>query len=209
MNKKSTPSFTYDNPWSDMTLDSIADRNHQRQVYFNRYPRKTCMLTKLSPVNDEEELRLLHILPRSSKAKYAQCIGLSLSDLESTNNILLLCTNIANAFDNLDVSFVHPVCDLLDPWSGNAFVLHIWNDNVRSKPIYPGADKTIGDFDGRELNESHDIFKRVLTLQAAWACLKWGPYETITPSHLPSQETETRDWHYFIDRIPFDIEKEY
>ncbi len=47
MNKKITPSFTTDNPWSEMTLDSIVDRNHQRQVYFNHYPQKTCMLTGL------------------------------------------------------------------------------------------------------------------------------------------------------------------
>ena len=51
--------------------------------------------------------------------------------------------------------------------------LHIWDDSIRNKLIYPDAVEKIGDYEGMELKSNgHVIMKRGLSYHAYLACLK-------------------------------------
>ena len=51
--------------------------------------------------------------------------------------------------------------------------LKIWDDEIKSLPIYPGSTKTIGDYEGYSLElGTHTIFKRGLSFHSYQAYLE-------------------------------------
>ena len=68
--------------------------------------------------------------------------------MDSHRNLVFLCFNIEKAFDAMKISFVPQ--DVLH----DALVMKIWDDSVRTDPIFDGSLITIGEFERQALNFS-------------------------------------------------------
>ena len=150
-----------------------------------------CMVTGVSSTSTEDEtplsgqtnerVVLAHLLPRSADAKTMTSLGYARDDIENIRNTVLLCKGIEEAFDRKQISFVP--CD--NPFSNNKYKLCIWTDDVKLLPIYKGATKTIGSYEGHALNLSvgaamHNPFKRAMSFQAFRAFKMWGKDSGMT-----------------------------
>jgi hypothetical protein len=67
-----------------------------------------------------------------------------------------------------------------------SLILKIWDDSIRTQPIWPGSDLTIGEFDGTALNLSlpvmlYDLqpFRRCLSYQALMAFMANSKFSEI------------------------------
>ena len=90
------------------------------------------------------------------------------TDLNEPNNLVFWARGFEEAYERMQLSFIksNPLRD--------ALFLHIWDDSIRKKPIYPDAVEKIGDYEGVELKSNgHVIMKRGLSYHAYLACLKY------------------------------------
>jgi hypothetical protein len=115
---------------------------------------------------------LAHILPHSAQqnSSVMELLQLTNEDLNSDRNLLLLANNIEYYFDRLKLSFVpHLGAGMKLQW-----ILKIWDDSIRDKPLADGADEPIGSCEGKPLilHEDHIVYKRCLSYQAFWAAAK-------------------------------------
>ena len=171
-------------PWFNMSQTTDGTRVNTRKVFFEAFGIKNdtakCMLTGVTPLRPAD-LTVAHIMPKSAKSKYLECLSMTRDEVNSVRNLLLLCSKIEHAFDRLDISFVPPS----NPFEGQ-FCLRIWNAKVRDMPIYEGASTNIGDYDNAVLNLSvngrvHNPFKRAISYQAYHAYLYWSEYNYDVP----------------------------
>eukprot|EP01033_Poteriospumella_lacustris_P010798 gene10798-7686_t len=108
-----------------------------------------------------------HIVPCGSALVKLNQLGITKADLNLPRNCLFWCIGFEHAYESLELSFVksHPLRDKL--------YLKVWNDKVKTTPIWPGSAQCIGEFDGVELKlDGHVIMKRGLSFQAYQAYLK-------------------------------------
>ena len=150
-----------------------------------------CMVTGVSSNSTEDEtlpsgqknerVVLAHLLPRSADTKTMTSLGYARDDIENIRNTVLLCKGLEEAFDKKHISFVPSD----NPFSDNKYKLCIWTDDVKLLPIYKGATKTIGSYEGHALNLSvgaamHNPFKRAMSFQAFRAFKMWGKESGMT-----------------------------
>eukprot|EP01033_Poteriospumella_lacustris_P018070 gene18070-12961_t len=147
------------------------------------YDRGTCMITQLPGT-----CVLAHLLPVSTAAKSSAAMSMlhmTPDMLHDTANVLLLADNIARAFHALQVSFVPALQEgLVD-----RYVLKIWDDSVRSVPVFSNSPltPTIGQFDGQplHLHADHAIFRRCVAFQTLWAAARHLGGHGSADSQLP------------------------
>jgi hypothetical protein len=99
----------------------------------------------------------------------------------------LLAKGIEEGFDQLRLSFVksNHLYDRL--------YLKIWDPTIRNEPIYPGAKRTIGSYEGKRLMlgedprdpYKHRPFRRALSYQAYIADLQCN---VMFPAHVKTKE---------------------
>ena len=67
------------------------------------------------------------------------------TDLNEPNNLVFWARGFEEAYERMQLSFIksNPLRDTL--------FLHIWDDSIRNKLIYPDAVEKIGDYEGMEL----------------------------------------------------------
>jgi hypothetical protein len=83
--------------------------------------------------------------------------------------ISFLATGIHKAFDHLRLSFIKS-----NPLSQKLY-FKIWDKSCQNIEVYPGAGRTIGEFDGARLKLAHhQPFKRALSYHAYIAYLKFN-----------------------------------
>lgn len=120
-------------------------------------------------------VKLAHLLPRCADSTTRSSLGYTWDDIENIRNTVILCKGIKEAFNSKLISFVPSE----KPFSNNAYKLHIWSEDVKSRPIYKGAAETIGSYDGLPLHLSvgegkHNPFRRAMSYQAFCAFKAWG-----------------------------------
>jgi len=124
---------------------------------------------------------LAHLLPRNANSSERVPLGYKISDIEDLRNTLLLGKGFEQAYDQKFVSIVPSD----QPFSSNRYKLHIWVDAIKNEPIYEGASRTIGSFEGKPLDlrvgtKMHNPFKRALSYQAFRAFKMWGKRAGLT-----------------------------
>jgi hypothetical protein len=127
-----------------------------------------------------------NIVPCSSDAKNLQYVGISLAQANDVRNGLMLAVGFEKAFDQLQISFlkINPLKD--------ALFLHIWDDNCRQIPLWEGCSKTIGDYDGFELDlRNHKPFMRCLSYQAYQAYLAFRSCSSEQPPAYYGSPTDS------------------
>jgi hypothetical protein len=77
-------------------------------------------------------------------------------------NLILLCNNIEQAFDNQKLCFL-----AIDDRPG-CFRLKIWSEQTKRDPLFDGSKQTIGDFDRQlmRFEEGKLPYTRVMSLHA-------------------------------------------
>ena len=116
-----------------------------------------------------------HLLPRCADSSTKLSLGYTWDDMESIRNTVILCKGIKDAFDSKLISFVPSE----KPFSNNAYKMHIWSEDVKTRPIYKGATETIGSYEGLPLHlsvgeQEHNLFTRAVSHQAFCAFKVWG-----------------------------------
>ena len=89
------------------------------------------------------------------------------TDLNEQNNLVFWARGFEEAYERMQLPFTksNPLRD--------ALFLHIWDDSIREKPIYPDAVEKMGYYEGMELKSNgHVIIRRGLSYHAYLACLK-------------------------------------
>ena len=112
-------------------------------------------------------------------------------DANDVRNGLLLATEIHRAFDQLRLSFVK-TCPL-----SQQLYLKIWDNSCRKIEVYPGANRTIGDFDGAKLLANHQPFKRALFYHAYIAYLK---FNFVSSNKQPEEYGSENESDYYSGR---------
>ena len=153
-----------------------------------------CALTGL-----RGKITLAHILPRRSKSLIRKYLGLVPSDMNSHRNLVFLCFNIEKAFDAMKISFV-PQDALHD-----ALVMKIWDESVRSDPIFDGSLITIGEFERQALNFSlvgsdsvtreYAPFRRCFAYQALMCFCR---HSVLLGDEPPSEERGSGDFPDYV-----------
>lgn len=154
----------------------------------------------------DSQLKLAHIVPRSTRCDIRNCLHLSKDDLNSFRNLIFLCNGVEAAFDRLRVSFV-PKSPL-----DQTLVLKIWDETVKTEKIHIRSDSLIGDFEGASLNLmmengcEHNPFRRCFAYQALVSYLQHNstsdtsdaPDVARNPDSLASfsaKRAELLEWH--------------
>jgi hypothetical protein len=169
-------------PWNELTATSIGKNAVRKEDFATRYGLTAstipCMIAGLIPPppttrTDPPNLKLAHLLPRSTKAKILRSLGLNTTNVDDFRNMLVLCAGFEEAFDRQQISFVPNA----NPFNGG-FVVIFWTDEMKGSPLYPGALQRLGDFDEWPLNlevngHPHVIFRRALSYHAYTCFRKW------------------------------------
>jgi hypothetical protein len=101
-----------------------------------------------------------HLLPSNTSDRILE--GLGVNSVDDIRNLIVLCNNIKQAFDNRKLCFLavedRPGCIRLKIWSGQA----------KRTPLFDGSKQTIGDFDGQlmRFEEGKLPYTRVLSEHA-------------------------------------------
>jgi len=116
-----------------------------------------------------------HVLPRCADSSTKSSLGYTWDDMESIRNTVILCKGIKDAFDSKLISFVPSE----KPFSNNAYKMHVWSEDEKTRPIYKGATETIGSYEGLPLHlsvgeQEHNLFTRAVSYQAFCAFKVWG-----------------------------------
>ena len=158
------------NAYDSMTQTSISRVEILKRQFVEQfdYDAGTCQLSGV-----QGTCTLAHILPVHARkiSSVMQLLQMTESMLNSPGNLLLLASNIERAFDALKVSFVARLGEGLR----TEFVLKIWDESVRSEPIFSGSAVTIGDCEHRPLmfNAEHHVYSRCFAYQGLWAAAKY------------------------------------
>ena len=150
----------------------------------------TCMASGVQ--GDNNEIEAAHIAPAKSVLKRLSSIGMNEDGVNSVRNGLLLASGIHREFDYLRISFVksNPLSECL--------YMKIWDGTCSHLPVFPGSDRTIGEFDGATLNlGKHGPFKRALSFQAYMAFLK---HKHIPENLEPVEYGSENESNYFNER---------
>ena len=134
-----------------MSIFSIsAHLGYSKRVMFK------CMVSGVE--SNGQGIEVAHISPARSSMKRLAHIGMTHDDVNDVRNGLLLATGIYKAFDQMRLSFVKT-----RPLSQHLY-LKIWDETCSVIEVYPGAGRTIGEFDGAKLRLAHhQPFKRALS----------------------------------------------
>jgi hypothetical protein len=169
------------NPWHELIATSIGKCNVSKETFAKTYglsvPTISCMVSKIIPPPPASphapNLKLAHIMPRSTKLHILDSLGMGSEDVDDTKNLLILCSGLEIAFDKCQISFVPNS----NPFAGG-LELMFWKDEFKSNELYPGSGRTIGEFDKFTLDLNvnghvHTIFRRALSYQAFISHQKW------------------------------------
>ena len=158
-----------DNLWTASNISAPRRDTRTRLTRALGYPKTSktaeCMVSGL--FGDNNQVLCGHIVPCKSPAHKIEALGLKLIDLNSIKNLVFWAAGIEHCYDRLEISFVrtNPLRD--------AFFLKIHTDSAKAVPLWPGSPKTVGEYDGCELNlKRHVIFKRCLSFQAYQSALR-------------------------------------
>jgi hypothetical protein len=169
--------YTNLNPWEVMSNTTDGTANDVRGKFIRNYSLRSplkCMLSGL--FIPDNQIKLAHILPRSTKAKVYRKLGMRKDDINGIRNLLLLSKNVEEAFDSMRISFVPRVNEALC----REYVMHVWDDSVCEEAIHDGASTNIGDYLKVPLtlrmNETqiHEPFRRCLSYHAFMCFWKWS-----------------------------------
>ena len=135
-----------------------------------------CMLT--GEFGYGEQVVVAHLIPCSTTENILSKLHMKVIDVNSSRNALFLSRNIELCFDKLQLSFV-PI-DILHP---STLKMQIWDESIRSRPIFDGSKLIIASFDGAELMlNGHNPFLRCLSYQAFQA---WNHYDSKLVGMVP------------------------
>jgi hypothetical protein len=145
------------NPWTFVRSQTGRDSNLKDQLMTTYFPglklpettARRCQATGLVGIRigSDHQIRAAHIVPISCPAPMAMAAGVPADEVDTPRNALLLGSNIERAFDKLQLSFVPS-----NPFDSATLVLKIWDDSIRKTDVFPGAGRTIGEFDGKPLD---------------------------------------------------------
>jgi hypothetical protein len=184
---------------------SARGRKRKRESY-------KCMLTKSD--SEAAPVVMAHIVPKRSKLRLLYNIGMKESGIRDVRNCLLLVKGIEEGFDQLRLSFIK-----LNPLKDRLY-LKIWDPTIRNVPIYHGATRTIGSYEGKRLMlgedsrdpYKHQPFRRALSYQTYMAYLTYKHMSTgyVEPEEFGSDhETEYCKQRELLKRAVIkDIEEE-
>jgi hypothetical protein len=187
------------NLWRGSVMSTVRDEKFRKDLLTalgytakkrkNGYP---CMVSKL--LGNGDNVLAAHIAPAVSEVKRLNSIGLTEDDVNNPRNGLLLAYGIEKCFDNLRLSFVKS-----NPLSTKLY-MKIWDDSCRHFPLwhpnYDSENKTVGDYDGCELDLKHSPFKRALSYQAYMSYLTWKHVGVDEPKEYVSENNSS----YFTQR---------
>ena len=191
------------NPWLTDALTTFSETlpskfRRKCNTYFacevgdNAYK---CVVT--GKVGNCNQVVAAHLIPRKTLPETLARLGIK--DVNVFQNILILCKGIEIEFDKLRLSFI--------PGPMNRYVLKIWDPSVKNKPIFPGSEFKIIEFEGFPISipEGKRIYTRILCYQAYLAShiayqRRWcsNPDERVkfssfgTPVKWPIFESETK-----------------
>ena len=169
-------------PWNDLTATSLGTCTISRAKFASTYgltrDQIPCMVARIipplpTPPSNIPNVKLAHILPRSTKVHIRESLSMGALDVDDLRNMLVLCSGLEESFDRRLISFIPNT----DPFTGG-FQVKFWKEEFKSIPLYRGSDRTIGEFDGSRLNlivngKQHLIFRRALSFQAFMCYNKW------------------------------------
>lgn len=191
------------NLWTNTQIaDTVTDRSDEFKkdllshlgYDINKGGRKRtlykCMVSGVE--GNGQDIQGAHIAPARSSMKRLAHIGMTPDDVNDVRNGLLLATGIHKAFDHLRLSFVKS-----NPLSQQLY-LKIWDKSCRNVEVYPGANRTIGEFDGAKLKLAHHLpFKRALSYHAYIAYLK---FSFVPTNSLPIEYGSENESEFYSER---------
>ena len=161
------------NLWTPSKLTQTRDDTHRaKMMTLLGYEKKKakCMVTGIE--GNGNQVICAHLVPlKSNLHTLKQELAMSAEDLNDIKNCVFWCKGLEDAYETLKVSYVKSPLD-------QTLRLKIWDDSVRSIPIYAGSTHKIGDYEGKPLKlGTHIIMKRTLSYQAFHAYLEWNPLD--------------------------------
>jgi len=167
---------TFVNPWETMSNTTDGTATNLRRNFAASYGIRDismCMLTGLR--THPGNLKLAHILPRSTKAHILRSLGMRPSEVNDHRNLLVLSTAVEEAFDAMLISFV----PFVDGALVRRYVMKVWDESILSEPVHEGAKTTVATYVGVPLTltvngRAHTPFRRCLSYQAFQAFWKWN-----------------------------------
>lgn len=118
-----------------------------------------CQLTGI--IGDRTKVAKAYLLSQNAPAHFFAEYKV---DIHGARNMIMLSSNIKEAFDNLEL------CFLVDPNHPGRFVLRIWREKTRHKLLFESdkVDRTIGQFEGQAIEfEGNEMpHTNVLSLHA-------------------------------------------
>jgi len=156
-------SIASSNPWTPSKCSGGRSPQFRRilmqSLNYNKKRLPVCMVTGIH--GDGSCVIAGHIIPCSTDRKILSHLGIDTTCVNMPQNGIFWVRGIEDAWESLALSFVksNPLED--------KYYMHIWDESVRTTPLYDGSTKTLGDFDGRELClGKHVVMKRGLSFQA-------------------------------------------
>jgi hypothetical protein len=168
-------------PWNNLMATSIGKCEISKEDFAKEYGLNIrslpCMISAIIPPrpsnNQKPNLKLAHIMPRSTKMHILNSLGLDSNDIDSLKNMLVLCSGFEEAFDKQHISFVPNS----NPFAGG-FIVKFWKDEFKYTPLFNGCNDLIGLYDRSSLNlivngNMHTIFRRALSYHTFMSFRKW------------------------------------
>ena len=160
------------NLWTPSKLTQTRDDEHRaKMMALLGYKKKAkCMVTGIEGNGDQ--VICAHLVPLKSNLQILkQELAISAEDLNDSKNCAFWCKSLEDAYETLKVSYVKSPLD-------QTLRLKIWDDSIKSTPIYEGSTHKIGEYEGEALKlGTHIIMKRTLSYQAFNAYLVWNPLD--------------------------------
>ncbi len=178
-----------DNNFRHQFLENLGYNPKKRKKY-------GCMVS--GEEGNGDRVVVAHIAPAVSEYSKLAKIGLTPGDVSSPRNGLLLCANIENSYNKLQLTFVKDKNIF-----SSQLVVKIWDSQCLNIPLWNGSTKFIGQYDGSKLNlGEHKPFMRALSYHAYESYLKYC-YLPQFKSLVPCEYGSGNDSDYFKERNMF------
>ena len=167
----STTSPSSEDPWESQKIQAPPRPEGLREKAARHYGHcdftgnsviAKCCLTGI--IGDRKMVTNAHLLPRNAPAHFLEELGID--DVDDVRNMVILCQNVEKLFEQ------KRLCFLLDDDEPGCFVLKIWDEKVKNKPLFDGdplADRqNIGTYSGHKMRfaQGKTPFTRALSLHA-------------------------------------------